>query len=168
MNTLEVFGVSSEQVASYIQRPEVDDKFLSALKTDKQIVVYGASKQGKTALVSRYLPYAKNMVVSLTPRTNIIDIYQSVLRQSGVSIKTAESQSSQTESIIGVAARFKALIPLFGSGEAETTGQTTAGSGKQIVGPSGFSVGRKGSYRVNGTPDNAGLRSVETYPYLEA
>lgn len=132
MKTLEVFGVSSEQVESYIERPEVDDKFLSALKTDKQIVVYGASKQGKTALVSRYLPYSENMVVSLTPRTNVIDIYQSILRQSGVTVKTNESQSTNTESTVGIAARFKALIPLFGSGEAEASGQTTAGSGKNI------------------------------------
>jgi len=132
MNTLNVFGVSSEQVASYIERPEVDDKFLSALKTDKQIVVYGASKQGKTALVSRYLPYSENIVVSLAPRTDIIDIYHSILRQAGVSIKVTESKGSQTESSIGVAAKFKAIIPLFGSGEAETTGQTSAGSNKKI------------------------------------
>jgi len=130
MQTSEVFGVSSEQVASYIERVEVDDKFLAALKSDKQVVVYGASKQGKTALVSRHLPYEKNIVVSLTPRTNIIDIYHSILRQSGVTLKTSESQGSQSEATVGVAARFKALIPLFGSGEAETTGEMTAGSSK--------------------------------------
>jgi hypothetical protein len=132
MKTSEVFGVSTEQVASYIERPEVDDKFLSALKTDKQIIVYGASKQGKTALVSRHLPYSENIVISLTPKTNIIDIYHSILRQSGITIKTSEIQGSQTEASIGVAARFKALIPLFGSGEAETTGKLTGGSSQQI------------------------------------
>jgi hypothetical protein len=94
MQTSEVFGVSSQQVASYIERAEVDDKLLAALKSDKQVVVYGASKQGKTALVSRHLPYAANIVVSLTPRTNIIDIYHSILRQSGVTLKTSESQGS--------------------------------------------------------------------------
>lgn len=130
--TSEVFGVSSEQVASYIERPDVDDKFLSALKSDKQVVVYGASKQGKTALVSRHLPYAKNLVVSLAPKTNIIDIYHSILRQSGVMLKSTESEGAQTGTTIGVAARFKAMIPLFGSGEAETKGEITAGSNKDI------------------------------------
>jgi hypothetical protein len=132
MQTSEVFGVSSEQVASYIERAEVDDKFLAALKSDKQVVVYGASKQGKTALVSRHLPYAENIVVSLTPRTNIIDIYHSILRQSGVTLKTGESQGSQSEATVGVTARFKALIPLFGSGEAETTGEVSTGSSKEL------------------------------------
>ena len=51
MNVEDVFGVSGKQVESYVEREHVDDKFIDALRTDKQIVVYGASKQGKTALV---------------------------------------------------------------------------------------------------------------------
>ncbi|MFH2107611.1 MAG: hypothetical protein ABII93_02980 [Chrysiogenia bacterium] len=62
--TEEVFGVSSKQILSYIVRPDVDNKFFQALKSDKQVVVYGASKQGKTALVSKYLPYEKNLPIS--------------------------------------------------------------------------------------------------------
>lgn len=127
-----VFGVSSEQVASYIERPNVDDNFISALRSDKQIVVYGASKQGKTALVSRHLPYKENLVVSLTPRTDIIDIYQSILRQSGVQLKSTEVEGEKTGTKIGVAAKFKAMIPLFGSGEATTTGEVTAGSDRKV------------------------------------
>ena len=34
---------------------------------------------GKTALVQRYLPYDKNVVVRLTPKTQISDVYASVL-----------------------------------------------------------------------------------------
>jgi hypothetical protein len=65
----EVFGVSSKPVLSYLSRTAVDDRFLEALKSDKQIVVYGSSKQGKTALVSKYVPYDQNVVVRLTPKT---------------------------------------------------------------------------------------------------
>lgn len=46
----DVFGVSGKQLESYIERDHVDKKFIDALRTDKQIIVYGASKQGKTAL----------------------------------------------------------------------------------------------------------------------
>lgn len=53
----QVFGVSASPVLSYVQRETVDDSFITALKADKQVVVYGSSKQGKTALVQRYLPY---------------------------------------------------------------------------------------------------------------
>ena len=35
-----VFGVSATPVLSYVQRGAVDDSFVSALKADKQIVVY--------------------------------------------------------------------------------------------------------------------------------
>jgi hypothetical protein len=131
MEISKVFGVSSEPVASYIERPEVDDKFLAALKSDKQIVVYGASKQGKTALVSRHLPYKKNIIVSLTPKTNIIDIYHSILRQSGVTLKTSESYGSQLEGTVGIGAKFKAMIPLFGSGETEVTSKISTEKSKE-------------------------------------
>ena len=82
----DVFGVSAKPVLSYIIRESVDNKFTAALESDRQIDVYGSSKQGKTALVSKYLPYDENIVVSLTPRTNIIDIYNSILRQLGIRI----------------------------------------------------------------------------------
>jgi hypothetical protein len=70
----EVFGVSAKPIRSYVERSEVDTRFREALESDKQIIVYGSSKQGKTALVSKYLPYERNSLVSLTPKTNIVDI----------------------------------------------------------------------------------------------
>ncbi|QOD67960.1 hypothetical protein IF132_00225 [Vibrio navarrensis] len=59
----EVFGVNPNQVLSYIERDQIDTKFSDSLSTGNHIVVYGASKQGKTALVSRHLPYEENIVV---------------------------------------------------------------------------------------------------------
>lgn len=41
----EVFGVSSGPILSYIKRAAVDDRFVEAVKADKQIVVYGSSKR---------------------------------------------------------------------------------------------------------------------------
>ena len=57
-------------------------------------------------------------------RKYIIDIYQSILRQSGVRLKANESEGSQTGTKVGVTAKFKAIIPLFGSGEVQTSGET--------------------------------------------
>ena len=53
----EVFGVSSKPVLSYVERPDVDTRFVEAISSDKEVIVYGSSKQGKTALVSKHLPY---------------------------------------------------------------------------------------------------------------
>lgn len=93
-NLEDVFGVSGKQVASYVERAHVDNHFKDALRTDKQIIVYGASKQGKTALVKKYIDYDNNIVISLSPRTTLKDIYQSVLRKSGVSLKTSYTEGT--------------------------------------------------------------------------
>lgn len=69
-----VFGVSKDQLASYLEREKVDGLFVASLKTDKQIIVYGSSKQGKTALVNKYIPYETNIVVSCSPQSKTEDI----------------------------------------------------------------------------------------------
>jgi len=125
----EVFGVTSRPVLSYVSRPQVDDTFKQALDSHKQIIVYGSSKQGKTALVSKYLPYDDNLLVSLTPKTRLLDVYQSILSRAGVRILSDSIEKSNTESSLSVVAKFKAIIPLFGGAEAETGGETRAGSG---------------------------------------
>ncbi len=125
----EVFGVRAEPVLSYIERPTVDDRFVAGLRSDKQVVVYGASKQGKTSLVAKHLPYDKNVVVRVAPKTEVIDIYASVLRQLGVKIISETGESTQHESSLSIGAKVKALIPLFGGGEASTNGQVKAGVG---------------------------------------
>jgi hypothetical protein len=122
VKTEEVFGVSSRQVLSYIERPTVDYRFVEALKSDKQIVVYGASKQGKTALVSKYLRYEDNIPVSVTPKTEVADIYASILRQLGIKIKSTATESQGTQSGATVAGRLKAYIPFIGGGGEVETG----------------------------------------------
>jgi len=113
----EVFGVSSKPILSYIERKDVDDRFVEALKSDKQVVVYGSSKQGKTSLVSTYLPYDQNIVVRLTPKTTVADIYASILRQSGIQMRTAETVAAASETTASVSTKVKAMIAIFG-GEA--------------------------------------------------
>lgn len=128
----DVFGVSSQQVLSYVERDHVDNRFQDALTSTKQIIVYGSSKQGKTALVSKHLPYDKNILVSLTPKTQLVDVYQTILSKAGVKVITSIVEKKNTESNVGISAKFRALIPLFASGEAEVTGSTKAGSGDEV------------------------------------
>jgi hypothetical protein len=124
----EVFGVSARPVRSYVEREDVDNRFRDAVKSDKQIIVYGSSKQGKTALVSKHLPYGSHLLVSLTPRFTCLDIYQTILSKAGVRIAAGLTEKRSTETSVGISARVKALIPLFGGGEAEAKGDVTAGS----------------------------------------
>jgi hypothetical protein len=128
----DVFGVTSKPVLSYIERAEVDDSFRDALTSHKQIIVYGSSKQGKTALVSKHLPYGANLLVSLTPKTSLVDVYQQILSQAGVRLANSTLEKSATESSISVGARFKAMIPFFGEGGSDLSGTQKAGSGKEV------------------------------------
>lgn len=127
----DVFGVTSKQILSYVTRSQVDDSFRQALTSHKQIIVYGSSKQGKTALVSKHLPYDDHLLVSLTPKTQLVDIYQSILSRAGVRIVTEVVERTSTESTLSVLARFKALIPLFAEAETKVGGETKAGSEKE-------------------------------------
>jgi hypothetical protein len=92
----EVFGVSKNPIKSYIKREKVDGHFQDALRTDKQIIVYGSSKQGKTALVEKYVPYNSNVVIRCDPKSRIIDIYQSILRQQNIEVITETESTNRS------------------------------------------------------------------------
>src|SRR5262249_14263121 len=77
---------------------------------------------GKTSLVQEHLPYEKNIVVRLTPKTSISDIYQSILRQLQIRLRTENTESTGREFATSVKTSFKALIPIFGGGEAGAEG----------------------------------------------
>jgi hypothetical protein len=123
----DVFGVSAKPVLSYVERDEVDDRFRHAINSDKQIVVYGSSKQGKTSLVSKYLPYAGNLLVSLTPKTTVLDMYQTILSSSGIRIKANSTEKRSIESTLGMSAKVRAILPLLGGGEVGAKGELKGG-----------------------------------------
>ncbi|MEZ9464970.1 hypothetical protein AB4178_25150 [Vibrio splendidus] len=119
MNVEDVFGVSGKQVASYVERVHVDDKFKDALRTDKQIIVYGSSKQGKTALVKKYIPYDDNIHISLSPKTTLKDIYQSILRKSGVVLKTSYTEGTGDTTKVKSKASIQGAVAMVVKGKVE-------------------------------------------------
>ncbi|MGS0498287.1 AAA family ATPase [Pseudoalteromonas mariniglutinosa] len=119
MNVEEVFGVSGKQVESHVEREQVDDKFKDALRTDKQIIVYGASKQGKTALVKKYIKYEENILISLSPKTTLKDIYQSILRKSDVILKTSFSEGTGDSTKIKSKASIQSAVAMILKGKVE-------------------------------------------------
>lgn len=122
MDLIDVFGVSNSVVKSYVERPKVDNKIKMAIRSDRQIIVHGASKQGKSALVSKYIDYSESIVVRLTPTSDIAGIYHSMLRQSGIVLKTSYTDGTGSSMKTEVKAKIKAAIALFGSGEVEGSG----------------------------------------------
>src|SRR5690606_272493 len=128
----EVFGVTSKPIMSYVEREQVDTAFVDALDSGKQIIVYGSSKQGKTALVSKHLPYSDNLLVSLTPKTQLLDIYQTLLNKAGVRLVSSTTEKSGSEVTGGVVGRLRAIIPLFGHSEVEGKLESKATNADEI------------------------------------
>lgn len=131
MKLSDVFGVSKQRVQSYLEREAVDGFFVRALASDKHIIVYGSSKQGKTSLVEKHLPYEQNVLVSCTPKFEPTDIYKSILRGENISLESASEKSSSTSSKVSANTKFKAMIPLFGSAEAGVAGEASGGAAKK-------------------------------------
>jgi hypothetical protein len=121
-----VFGVSKDLVASYTDRPDVDEAMANALRQTRQIIVYGSSKQGKTAVVQRHVPEADRVTVHCSPQTTTEDLYRSLLRQLGVEITVEKNAERGRELGASIAAKFTAMIPIFGKAEAETKGDVKA------------------------------------------
>lgn len=128
MKLEQVFGVSREQVATYIERAAVDNALASALAETRQIIIYGSSKQGKTSLLQRHIQADRRVTVHCGPTTTAEDIYRSFLRQRGVEIVTEKSSGTSRDMGTSISARFMAMLPFFGEGGAETRGEVKAGA----------------------------------------
>lgn len=128
MKLEQVFGVSRDQVATYIEREAVDNALTMALNETRQIIIYGSSKQGKTSLLHRHIQSEKRVTVHCGPAMTAEDIYRSLLRQRGVDIVTESTSSSSREMGTSISAKFTAMIPFFSEGSAELKGEAKAGT----------------------------------------
>jgi Cdc6-like AAA superfamily ATPase len=116
--TNQVFGVSNEAIETYIEREEVDNLFLEAISTNKHIVIYGASKQGKTALTNKHLYTFNYIRVNCSHNTMPVDIYKSIIRQLNIEFEESKNITNTFggEPKAGIKANVK--IPFLGSIEA--------------------------------------------------
>lgn len=129
--THEVFGVSNEMIATYIERPDVDDLFIKGLEKNKHLVIYGASKQGKTALTNKHLKEKDYIKVNCSPASTIQDLYNSIVRQLNVEIVESREVSQEVGGEIKAGVKAKVKIPFFGSGEASAGVKGTISDGEK-------------------------------------
>lgn len=116
-----VFGVSNKRIISYVERKEVDDKFVESLTSRKHIIVFGSSKQGKTSLIDKHLFDNQFVRVNCSPETVPVDIYKSILRQLDISFEEEVSEQFTREGEVKTSLKAKVKIPFLtdvkGSGE---------------------------------------------------
>lgn len=118
MNVSEVYGVSNQMIGTYIEREKVDSLFLDGLKRRKHIIIYGASKQGKTSLTNKHLEEKDYVKINCSTSTAIIDIYQSVLRQLNIEIVSSKEESRSVNGELKGEIRAKIKVPIIGSLES--------------------------------------------------
>lgn len=117
--TTDVFGVRSKLIASYIERDTVDTRFNEAIIDGNEVIVYGSSKQGKTALTLKHLSEDAYVKVECSPQTQPIDIYKSILRQLKIAFVESETTDSGYEHGGKVSAGFRIKIPFVGDTDAK-------------------------------------------------
>jgi hypothetical protein len=133
--TSDVFGVRSQLIKSYIERPSVDELFSAALKDKNQVIVYGSSKQGKTSLTLKHLTPNEYVKVECSPQTRAIDIYRSILRQSNITYFESDTQGLSFEISSNINAGVKVKVPFMGEanlGAGTADKKTQTNSSKEL------------------------------------
>lgn len=118
--TNQVYGVSNGLIDTYIERPLVDETFTKGLQKNKHIIVYGASKQGKTSLTNKHLSETDYIKVNCSPSSSSLDIYNSIARQLDIEILESYEATTTVGGEAKVGLKAKVRIPFFGGADAET------------------------------------------------
>ncbi|MFD1510684.1 hypothetical protein [Lacimonas salitolerans] len=100
--TSEVFGVSREIPLNYVERTNVDDKFISCLAMQKHVIIFGSSKQGKTSLRKHCLNEDDYILVQCRNGWGLEKLAEGILKQAGYAVevsseRTVENRSSHPE-----------------------------------------------------------------------
>ncbi|MBT9373288.1 hypothetical protein [Rhizobium sp. CSW-27] len=127
----DVFGIRRDLPLNYVARPEVDDLFIDHLSKRQNIIIYGGSKQGKTALRKRCLAETDHIVVSCQKKWTLADLHCSILKEAAFSLKRSMEKA-------GACAR-PDQCRFFCQGRvlhvAEPSGQRTAEAGEAEILP---------------------------------
>jgi hypothetical protein len=127
--TNQVYGVSNDLIDTYIEREKVDQAFTTGLQKNKHVIVYGASKQGKTSLTNKHLAEKDIVKVNCSPTASTLDIYNSIARQLDVEILESHELTTNVGGVAKIGLKAKIRIPFFGGGDAETEASASADKG---------------------------------------
>ncbi len=129
----QVFGIRATPIESYVERQDVDGRFSRALDLDGHIVIYGSSKQGKTALRQKHISEDGCTTINCSPKSTTEGIYRTLLNECGIKLQTTESTTEQATGNVAGKVGFKALIPFLGGGDAEATASSSTSQQTQLT-----------------------------------
>src|SRR6266540_522221 len=138
-NLQDVFGVHVVPPAqTYVDRSGLDGRIEYFLTTGRHLVIYGPSKQGKTALRRRAIPDDQCVTVQSRQTPNTEAIYDEILRRLGVSRTIDNEVAKGREFSVTGGGSGGINIPFIGKGEAKAEGQAgTSHEAKTTTAPIG-------------------------------
>ena len=115
----DVFGImTSVPTHTYVDRSGLDGHFRYLLTTDRHIVIYGSSKQGKTSLRRKQLPEQNCVVVPCKPDFAVSSIYTEIRRQLGVRELVETKKTHDIKAGLSAEVKGQASLPLIAKGNA--------------------------------------------------
>lgn len=126
----EVFGVNNINIRSYLWRKEVDGKLKMALNENKHIVLYGASKQGKSSSIRENIKKDDYVQINCDINSGSTDVYKSLLRKIGITFKIVSEEANSSEERVSFGGRLKTIIAILGTGEVEAGGEVSSNNSK--------------------------------------
>lgn len=117
----EVFGITATvPTHTYVDRAGLDGQFSHLLGSDRHVVIYGASKQGKTSLRRKQLPEKNCVIVPCKPDHRLEDLYQEIRRQLGMKDPIGTKKVAGGDGKVQLEGSGSAGVPLMG--KLEMTG----------------------------------------------
>lgn len=111
----DAFGVGREEPLNYVERQEVDAKFVESLSRDKHVVIYGSSKQGKTTLRKHGLHDDDYIVVSCLNSMGLDDLHAAILKAAGYRIEQTQTKTVGGKWKYGAEFKGEGKVPFIGS-----------------------------------------------------
>ncbi|MCQ2047326.1 Uncharacterised protein [Stutzerimonas stutzeri] len=119
----DVFGLSRDIPLNYVTREYADKKFLTNLRSQKHVVLYGGSKQGKTCLRKHCLAPDQYILVQCVNGLDSAGLNASILKRAGFEITQSQTKTAAGKNKVTAAFKAKLLdigIELGGEKGTET------------------------------------------------
>lgn len=136
----EVFGISNDVPKyTYVDRSGLDKKFDYLLKTQRHMVVHGASKQGKSCLRKKNINAENCVVVQCLPSMNSSDLLKTAFRNMGISLpKEKSSKNKYVSEIQGGISAEGSIIIAKGKGQLGSSISNESETISQEISPEGY------------------------------
>lgn len=89
----DVYGVTRETPLNYVERSDVDGKFIECLSQDKHVIIFGSSKQGKTCLRRNSLAENDFILVQCQNNWGLDKLAEAILKEAGFRVELSTSKT---------------------------------------------------------------------------